>query len=196
MDSATGAAKRPWITFAPSALSILRIAMAALFPVVPGGWRVCVVLVAGVSDMTDGLCARRLGVASWAGGHLDALTDKIFAVAALATLLVAGVVTPWQVGLLLCRDVVVAVIAAYVTLRRRWAAFRHTPARLLGKLTTASMFVLFLAIVIWPPQSVVVWLLLAGTGFLSVVAAIDYLSHFVRRLRGLNPVSSTGKPGG
>ena len=178
------AATRPWVAVAPSALSVLRIALAALFPFVPGNqWRASIVLVAGLSDMADGFVARRLGVASAAGGQLDAMTDKVFVLCVLITFLSEGRMQPWQVALLLTRDVVVVVLATYVAVRRQWSGFLQMPARLLGKLTTVAMFTLFLAAVLWPPEHLAVQILFAVTALLGVVASIDYLIQLLKARR-------------
>ncbi len=179
------AATRPWVAVVPSALSVLRIAMAAMFPFVPGEWRAPVVLIAGLSDMADGYVARRLGVASAAGGQLDAITDKVFVLCVLVTFLNEGVMRPWQVALLLTRDIVVTILATYVAMRRHWTGFMQMPARLLGKMTTAAMFVLFLAAVILSPEHGGVLVLFVVAAALAVASAFDYVIQLAKARRSL-----------
>ena len=171
------------IALTPNLLSALRIAMGVMFPFSPDkGARASLILVAGLSDMIDGFVARRLGVASPTGGHVDAVTDKVFVMSVLITLVVQGAMHPWQVVLLLSRDAVVIAVVAYIALMGRWNAFRRISARHFGKLTTAAMFAMFLAIVIWPDGNPVVSTIFAITSLFSVAAAIDYLVQFLRAL--------------
>ena len=177
---------RSWAAVLPHAVSSLRVAMAVLFPLMPTArWRATVILVAGLSDLGDGFIARRLGVAHAWGGHLDAISDKVFVLSVLVTLLVDGLIGPWQVALLLSRDLAVASIAAYVALLRQWSAFERMPARWAGKVTTAAMFTLFLTLVLLDDRN-----RLAGTfafavaAACSLAAAVNYIIVFCYACRG------------
>lgn len=160
--------------------------MAALFPFVPREWWASVVLVAGLSDLADGMIARRLGVASAAGGQFDAITDKVFAVCVLATFLYEGVMQPWHAIMLLSRDIVVIALAIYVASQRHWAGFSQMPARPLGKLTTAMLFVFFLSAVTLPSDHAVAEILFVVAVLLAFTAAVDYVIQLVKAQRKVN----------
>ena len=168
-----------WITVLPNTFTGLRLVMAVAFPILPGHWRGPVVLAAAMSDLGDGLIARRFGVASVLGGHLDAMTDKAFVLSVLITFVVNWQVPAWQAALLLARDGVVAAIVAYAVMARRWIAFRKMPARRWGKLTTAALFVFFLVMTFWPNAMVAVLSLFGISAVLSVIAAFDYAFQFI-----------------
>jgi len=165
----------------PSALSLLRLGLAAWFPLAAPALRPALLIAAALSDFVDGWIARRFKLATWLGGLLDALADKLFALAALLTFTFGAELTGWQAMLLLARDFAVALIALYAIVKRKWYAFRHMPARWFGKVTTAAMFLFFLLLATWPGQRQAFWPAFILTATLSFAAAIDYLIVFARQ---------------
>lgn len=183
---------RTWATLAPSSLSALRLVMAVLYPfAVSPQVKVFVLLVAGLSDVLDGYFARRLGVAGWIGGQLDAISDKIMALSVLLTFLVQGILRPWEVGLLISRDLVVLVIVVYAAITRQWAAFRIMPARLFGKITTAVLYIFFFSLILWPDR-IGMGLLFVVVVLCSVTAAVDYGVQFLRANQAQCESTQTG----
>ncbi len=171
-----------WIAAVPNALSTLRLLLAAAFPFLPPSWRLPVVVTGAFTDWLDGFVARRYHAQSTIGGLLDGIADKAFALSVLVTLAAAGVIAPWQVGLVVLRDVVVAGIALYVARRGDWSAFHRMPSRLAGKVTTALLFVWLIAVLIPLPEAGTfsLFVLCAVT---SLVAAVDYVTQFARALK-------------
>jgi CDP-diacylglycerol--glycerol-3-phosphate 3-phosphatidyltransferase/cardiolipin synthase len=164
----------------PNLLSALRLAIAAAFAWLPPSLRPWAILAAGLSDWLDGWIARRFQATTWAGGVLDAVADKSFVVAVLATLVHEGVFEAWQAALLLLRDLSVLVAAAYFAARREWSAFTKMPSRWFGKVTTAVLFGLFLAVAALPEARVAHAALLFAGIAASGLAALDYGRTFLR----------------
>ena len=167
----------------PNLISALRLGLAAWFPFAPEAARAWLLIAAGVSDLADGYIARRYHLSSWVGGLLDATADKFFAFMALMTFTVGPELAWWHPIPLLLRDITVALIACYAVVRRKWYAFRHMPARALGKCTTAAMFVLFLLLAagtvpVWITDCVI-WLV----ALLSGSAGVDYFLVFLHAKR-------------
>ena len=100
----------------------------------------------------------------------------------VATLTLTGVLPLWWMLLVVSRDLAVGLVAAYVTYRRDWPAFRRLVPRLPGKLTTGFQFALFLTLLIWPETKFATFVF-AVTAICSVVAALDYLALFGPALR-------------
>ncbi|MHC4101831.1 MAG: CDP-alcohol phosphatidyltransferase family protein [Planctomycetota bacterium] len=176
-----------WIAAVPNLLSVLRLGLAAAFPIIPyeqqyWHWRVVVVAAAGFSDWLDGFVARRWGVKSPSGVLLDATADKLFVFSVVLTLTLTGALQWWQMLLVIARDLAVGFVAAYVAGKRDWPAFRRLQPRLAGRLTTGFQFALFLAVLIWP-ETTFTTVVLGLTVFCSVLAALDYLGQFARALR-------------
>ncbi len=173
----------------PNLLSILRIGLAVFFPFCPGTWRLSVVVAGALSDFLDGQIARRYRVTTTKGGLLDAIADKLFAVAVLVTLSLDDFLFWWQAAMVLARDFTIGGVATYAALTRQWSSFRRMTPRPLGRATTISQFALFcLLLLTWQHPDVLSWQL-AGTvvlwlaAGLSLLAAGDYLLHLLRKVR-------------
>lgn len=174
----------------PNLLSAIRLLLAVVFPFsAPKAWAV-LILTAAASDFLDGWIARRWNLASWQGGLLDAVADKLFVLSVLITYLLAGRLSLWWIPLVIARDLTVSLIALYAFLRRAWPAFQEMEASLSGKIATGGQFLLFLAVALVP--SAIVALILPFSVFLSLHAALDYGRKFVRALR--QPPPGLGTP--
>ena len=176
--------RRRWIIVVPNVLSTLRMILAGAFLFVNSAWWWLMILAAGFSDFADGFIARRFHASSWAGGLLDAVADKTFTLIVLIAFTVDGRLDPWQTVLLLGRDFVVLFVALYAAVTHRWHAFRKMPSRLFGKLTTASMFALFLIVALHPQRDLGTIAIIALTIAFSLAAAVDYFAVFLRGLAG------------
>src|SRR5580704_19313872 len=66
-----------------------------------------VFLIAGVSDAVDGFLAKRLGMTSNLGAHLDPLADKVLIVSIYVALGVTEAVPRWIVILVVSRDILI-----------------------------------------------------------------------------------------
>lgn len=182
-DGQSATTARRLILVAPSALSALRLVLAGVLPSVAGPWRTAVVVVAGLTDWSDGFIARRFNATSWQGGLLDAIADKLFTLSALLTLTFDGPLRTWQLGPLLLRDVTVGSIALYGSLSGQWSTFRRVPSRMPGRITTAALFALFLVGCQWPTKAALVMAMFALAAVSSAAAAVDYLRLFLRQRR-------------
>ena len=167
----------PWLKHLPNALSVLRLVLTVVFPFATTT-RPLVVAGAGLSDFADGWIARRYGLDSWIGGILDSVADKAFVICALVTFTVEGRMEAWQTLILLSRDFAVGGVALGTAWHREWAAFKQMPARLPGKLTTATLFVFFLWATLTTESTTAFMTMGALAAACSVVAAFDYLRRF------------------
>lgn len=158
----------------PTVLSVLRLALAAAFPLVGRGWQAAAVVAAGVSDWLDGLAARRFGAVTRWGAILDPVCDKLFTLTALVTLAVTDMLAVWQILVLLARDMAVLSLAAAQAVRGRRGALRTLAARLLGKATTFGLFIFLTVLLAWPEATMLHAILFALTAALSILAAADY----------------------
>jgi cardiolipin synthase (CMP-forming) len=155
----------------PNVLSLSRVALVPLFVVAatPGA-RVAVVGAAALTDLLDGWFARRRRSASRLGAILDPIADRVFVLAALATLLAEGALALWQAALLLTRDI--ATTAGYLVARSS-TRLRDVElkARLPGKVVTVLQLVTLLAALL---KSALVTPLAVATAVASTVAIADY----------------------
>ena len=169
-----------YLVLIPNILSSVRLGLACLFPFCPEPLWIWLILGSGASDFLDGWCARRWQVASWQGGLLDAVADKMFMLVALTTFAMTGKFPLWWIPAVIVRDLTVCLAAGYAVLIRSWSSFRDMGARWSGKLATAGQFLLLLTVVLFPraiPMALVV------TVLCSVLAAGDYGLLFYQALR-------------
>jgi cardiolipin synthase len=100
-------------------LTMCRIPLAVVFLLVDTAIaRFVVLAVVVVTDVGDGIWARRIG-GSRAGAILDPIADKLFMLAAFIVVFRTGVLTPWEVLGVLLRDITALVSFVGVTLLNR-----------------------------------------------------------------------------
>ncbi len=166
----------------PSALSLVRLALAIAFPFVGMKWWLPVVVVAGASDWLDGHLARRWRVTNWTGGMLDGIADKAFVFSVLLTLAHHGDLERWMIPFLIARDLAVAGGLLIGLVRRNRQAMRDVESRLPGKVTTTMIFALFVALLAWPEAEMLHLVLFVLAAATNLAAAVDYSRARLRAL--------------
>ena len=124
----------------PNMLSASRIVLAGVFILADGSSaRLGIVAAAGVTDFLDGFLARRVGATSRWGALVDPISDRFFALTAVATLLFDGLLTVPQYFALILRDLATALgfLVAKAMPSLRPADFK---ARWTGKTVTGLQF--------------------------------------------------------
>ena len=109
-----------------------------------------VFFLAGITDMLDGLIARRFGQRTHLGTFLDPLADKLLVVSAFSILSAGSLgltvrIPLWLTITVISRDLllVISVLIIYITVGRR--IFLPTT---LGKWTTASQLLLVISVLV------------------------------------------------
>jgi len=99
----------------PNALTFFRIALVPLLVVVlltrfEGSefWGLGIFLLAALTDLFDGILARRLGAVTKAGIFLDPVADKLLMSAAFISLVELGVAPAWMVVIIVGREFAVS----------------------------------------------------------------------------------------
>jgi cardiolipin synthase len=170
----------------PSLISFVRLPLAAVFPFVVGQpWVALGVLVAaGLSDLADGWWARRYDQATATGAVVDPITDKIFVLTVVFTLMASGSLSFVSVLLLSTRELGELPLVVWLATSREARQKRkdHPKANLPGKAATALQFATVVAALFrWP------WTgsLVGVTAAAGVLAAVVYWAREARR--GLEP---------
>lgn len=169
----------------PNALSLLRIALVppVLYSLHRDGDGVSAAtltlfLLAGLTDVLDGLAARSLGQDSRLGRILDPVCDKVFVgCVGLALVLWRGLPL-WLMAAQLARDA--AILGAGLLLLRRRELV--VPASWPGKATTWAMGLVILAFVVGLPAQIKE-ALTYGAAVLVLLSSLDYLKILFRILR-------------
>ncbi|MFW6078410.1 MAG: CDP-alcohol phosphatidyltransferase family protein [Gemmatimonadota bacterium] len=162
----------------PNAISLLRLPLAAAFVAAESALVRGLILATGaVTDYVDGWLARRTGQRSRSGEVLDGIVDKVFGLAALGTFTVEGLLEPWQLTVLLARDLFSASAFLVALLFRMPIRFR---SRQPGKIVTGLQLLVVLVLLVRPG-----WVdpLVLVTGAVALWAILDYLRVGLASLR-------------
>lgn len=152
----------------PDVLTALRLPLAVAFVLMSGaGERLAIVAVSAVSDVADGIWARRIG-GSRTGAVLDPVADKLFMAAAFFVVVRSGLLHPVEIAAVLLRDLVaLGAFLATVVLGRTTTL----PARAGGKAVTVCQALTLIAFL---AGSELLRPLAWATGAISVYAIVDY----------------------
>src|SRR5574338_1335180 len=137
-----------WATLtAANQLTLLRMLLSPAFVIFLlygySGWALLTMVAAGVTDMLDGLIARRAGQKTTLGAWLDPMADKLLLVTmfVMLTLPNIGSANPlplWFTVLVLSRDIAIVATVAVVNLAIGPRTFRPS---IYGKIATALFVV-------------------------------------------------------
>jgi CDP-diacylglycerol--glycerol-3-phosphate 3-phosphatidyltransferase len=171
----TGSYRWRDVFLAPGLLSLARAPLAFAFPFVVErtAWALAVIVLAGVTDVLDGWCARRFGQATPTGAALDPITDKLFVLTVAITLVASGHFSLVAVLLLSTREVLELPLVVWFALSpsARSARAEKPMANALGKLATVLQFAaVFSTLLGWSITGV--WI--GATAVVGVFAALSY----------------------
>jgi cardiolipin synthase len=163
-----------WINL-PNLLTLLRLALAPVIVVcVLEGRHVAALALffsATMTDVFDGLAARRLGLATQAGAYLDPVADKCLLMAVFLALAAAGIVPIWLVVVIFGRDFYIllgAILTMWLTPARKFPPSVWGKASTFVQCLTAGAWMTrdvfhgaftegFSRLVIWPCAALTVW---------------------------------------
>ena len=124
-------------------VTALRFGVAITYPLFAGeaGWAVFLLLFGAISDIFDGVLARKLNVVSHTGAFIDGWVDKIFNINVTRTLVLLGYL-PWWCGyLIFSREwIQIPLVPYYVTRYMRGNIPKNRPFWA-GKVASISLVV-------------------------------------------------------
>ena len=170
----------------PNLLSLLRMALVGPFIIAllngQAKRALLVVVVAGISDVLDGLIARFFHQQSLLGTYLDPLADKLLVTAAYVILALPGLRHPgafqipsWVTMVVIARDVLLVVVALVLYLAE---GVRRFPPSALSKVTTVFQIgavVVVLLTGIWPELDTAALVLMYTVAFLTLASGLHYV---------------------
>src|SRR2546426_1913188 len=173
-------------------LTILRIVFVPVFISLLAykeiGWALGTFVAAGITDVLDGIIARRFGQKTSIGAVLDPLADKLLMTASLLILSLPqmefhNTIPRWLMILVIFRDVFILLVSLIIVLMVGWRVFTPSPY---GKTTTAMQVVTVLAVlyVNWrhstlPELNILFYM----TGLMTAFSGLHYLVRALRRWR-------------
>ncbi|OFZ19102.1 MAG: hypothetical protein A2X94_10155 [Bdellovibrionales bacterium GWB1_55_8] len=161
----------------PNFITSVRIALAFVFPFVSENARLPILISALSTEFLDGFIARRFGWTSRLGQILDPVADKLFFLSVALTFFFENKITAWELAATGARDIIVAIGAVALFLRRNWAEFEKMAPTFFGKLTTTLQYIV-LFVLAWKLQlsPVLVSLVLMS----GLIAAAQYIERATR----------------
>ena len=174
---------------AANQLTILRMLLIPAFVIllVYGyrGWALVTFLLAGITDLLDGLAARWSGQKTTLGAWLDPMADKLLLVTMFVMLTLPGVAAPnrlplWFTVLVISRDVAIVLTVAVVNLAVGPRTFRPS---IYGKIATATYImtgVVALYFNYLDRPSVLVTAFVYASLAITLVSAGHYLAQVVK----------------
>jgi cardiolipin synthase (CMP-forming) len=152
------------------------------------GWALVVFLTAGVTDLFDGLIARRTGQKTTLGAWLDPMADKLLLVTMFVMLTLPGIGSAnrlplWFTILVLSRDIAIVLTVAVVNLAVGPRTFRPS---IFGKIATATYIVTGVITLYFnylDVQSPVI------TAFVYASLAITFVSAFHYLIKVVHPLN-------
>jgi cardiolipin synthase len=141
-----------------------------------------VFLLAGLSDMADGVIARRWHQRSRLGAYLDPLADKILMSASFITLAISRDIPGWLTVIVISRDVIL--VMGVLIFRLADYVLDIKPSRL-GKWTTTFQIGTVLMVLlgkVWGMPPLVLTLVFWVTGGLTTISGILYLNKGLRQV--------------
>ena len=170
-------------------LTLLRMLLIPAFVILVvydrAGWALVTFAVAGITDVLDGLAARRTGQRTSLGALLDPMADKLLLVSAFVVLTVPGTgmvnrFPLWLTILVISRDVVIVLTVAVISLA---IGPRTFPPSLFGKLATAVYVVTCVVVMFFNYLGRTSPLVTAGiysSLALTLLSGVHYIWHAAR----------------
>jgi cardiolipin synthase len=149
------------------------------------GWALVVFLTAGLTDLFDGLIARKTGQKTTLGAWLDPMADKLLLVTMFVMLTLPGIGSAnrlplWFTVLVLSRDIAIVLTVAVVNLAVGPRTFRPS---ILGKIATAT-YILTGVITLYfnylERISPIITLFVYASLAITLVSAFHYLLKVIR----------------
>jgi len=176
----------------PNFLSLIRIILVPVFVILliqTAYYQALIIFViAGLTDVLDGMMARLLNAQTRLGSYLDPIADKLLLAASFVTLSILGIIPSWLTVIVMSRDFIILLGIAILSLMS--VTFEIKPA-LIGKATTAMQIgTVFFALI----EKVVThdlsynWIL---TLFFWLAAAFTVSSGLVYIIRGFKIINRT-----
>ena len=152
------------------------------------GWALTTFIVAGLTDLLDGVAARAAGQRTELGAWLDPAADKLLIVTTFIVLTLPNIglvnrIPLWLTILIISRDVGIVLTVAIVNLAIGPRTFKPSP---LGKAATAIFIVVCVVVMLFNwlgYQSawvdVAIWLSL----IITLASGVDYVRRFAKIIR-------------
>jgi cardiolipin synthase (CMP-forming) len=171
-------------------LTILRIVFVPVFIILlvyhELGWALGTFVLAGITDVLDGVIARRFGQKTSIGAVLDPVADKLLMASSILILSLPqmefhNTIPRWLMIVIIFRDVFILLVSLIVVLMVGWRVFTPSPY---GKASTVMQVLTVLAVLYTNWQGQVIPelnILFYTTGLMTAFSGIHYLVRGFRQ---------------
>src|SRR5215813_12212016 len=180
------------LSFATTAnqLTILRIVFVPVFIILlvyhELGWALGTFVAAGITDVLDGIIARRFGQKTSIGAVLDPLADKLLMASSILILSLPqmefhNTIPRWLMIVIIFRDIFILLVSLIVVLMVGWRVFTPTTY---GKASTVMQVLTVLAVLyanwrhVAVPELQIVFYM---TGLMTAFSGLHYLVRGLRQ---------------
>ena len=166
-------------------LTILRIVFVPVFIILLAyrelGWALGVFVLAGISDVLDGIIARRFGQKTSIGAALDPLADKLLMTTSILILALPqmgfqNTIPRWLMIIIIFRDLFIVLVSLITVLMVGWRKFLPSPY---GKASTVLQVLTVLTVLYsnWKSAAVPeLNILFYMTGFMTGLSGLHFLA--------------------
>ena len=171
-------------------LTVLRIVFVPVFIILLAyhelGWALSTFVVAGITDVLDGIIARRFGQKTSIGAVLDPIADKLLMSASILILSLPQMefhnsIPRWLMIVIISRDMFILLVSLIVVLMVGWRVFTPSPY---GKASTVMQVLTVFAVLYtnwrhWlvPELNILFYM----TGLMTAFSGIHYLVRGLRQ---------------
>ncbi|MBQ2890868.1 MAG: CDP-alcohol phosphatidyltransferase family protein [Clostridia bacterium] len=133
----------------PNIITTFRLFLVPVFAylmlIVDNLWGACTVLViSALSDIIDGIIARKFNMITDTGKVYDPLVDKLMQITALFALSVRGFVPVWCISIIIAKELIMILVGLILYLKKI-----IVQASWYGKMTTVIFYIVMLLLVIF-----------------------------------------------
>lgn len=167
----------------PNILSVFRLMLIPIFAVIyitnlkgSGMVAAILLLLSGITDVLDGVIARKFNMISDLGKILDPLADKLTQASICICLVIRRVAPLWLLCLLIIKEFVM--IGAGANIIRKGKALMSS--KWFGKLGTVVFYTVMITIIAFQPSRQIIDLLLAIVLAFMVFSLIMYIPSFFK----------------
>ena len=170
-----GLKRHTFVRSIPNILSFIRLGLVPLFVwlffcVKSLLWAGVVFTAAGMTDVLDGIIARKTGSITRLGRIIDPLADKLMQITAFTCLAIAEIIPAWVILILAAKE--------FVQLCGGWILLRSfhdvPPSNKFGKAASVVFYFVTISIIIFDMPDTLQITLLCGSLALSILALIAY----------------------
>lgn len=164
----------------PNILTVLRIFLAPVFPVVylycsenSNIYALILFLIVGATDILDGYIARKYNFITVFGTAMDPLADKLMLIAVFIAFTMKQILPLWLVIFVITQELIMIFIGLYFYFKKEKYVI---PSNVFGKTATMMIFLAIIGILVAPEVKLFVDIVYVAVG-LKIIAFMSYVKH-------------------